>query len=36
MDAEGGRLRTEEAIVFDVADDLITRVAVYLQKSELG
>ncbi len=36
VDAEGGRLRTEEAIVFDVVDDLITRVAVYLQKSELG
>ena len=36
VDAEGGRLRTEEAVVFDVADDLITRVAVYLQTSELG
>jgi ketosteroid isomerase-like protein len=36
VDAEGGRLRTDEAIVFDVADDLITRIAVYLQKSELG
>ncbi len=35
VDAEGGRLRTDEAIVFDVADDLITRVAVYLQKSEV-
>jgi ketosteroid isomerase-like protein len=36
VDAEGGRLCTAEAIVFDVADDLITRVAVYLRKSELG
>jgi ketosteroid isomerase-like protein len=29
-----GRLRTDEAVVFDVADGLIARVAVFLQTSE--
>jgi ketosteroid isomerase-like protein len=29
-----GRLRTDEAVVFDTADGLITRVAVFLQTSE--
>jgi len=29
-----GRLRTDEAVVFDVADGLIARVAVFLQSSE--
>jgi ketosteroid isomerase-like protein len=35
VDAEGGRLRTDEAVVFDVRDDLITRIAVYLQNSRV-
>jgi hypothetical protein len=31
----GSRLRTDEAVVFDLdTDDLITRVAVYLRRSE--
>jgi hypothetical protein len=34
VDDGGRRLRTDEAVVFDVTDDLITRVAVYLQRSE--
>lgn len=34
VDDDGARLRTDEAIVFDVDDGLITRVAVYLQSSE--
>ena len=35
-DGDAGRLRTDEAVVFDVdvANDLITRVAVYLQTSQ--
>jgi hypothetical protein len=33
VDAGAGRLRTDEAVVFDVADGLVTRVAVYLQQS---
>ncbi len=33
VDDEGGRLRTDEVVVFDVADERITRVAVYLQTS---
>ncbi len=34
VDAGGGRLRTEEAVVFDVAAGGIIRVAVYLRASE--
>ncbi len=30
---DGARLRTDEAIVFDVHDDLIARVQVFLQRS---
>ena len=33
VDDGDGRLRTDEAVVFDVDDGLITRVAVYLQTS---
>ena len=33
VDDDGKRLRTDEAVVFDVAADRITRVAVYLQTS---
>jgi limonene-1,2-epoxide hydrolase len=33
VDDGDGRLRTDEAVVFDVDDSLITRVAVYLQRS---
>lgn len=33
VDDDGKRLRTDEAVVFDVASGLITRVAVYLQTS---
>jgi limonene-1,2-epoxide hydrolase len=33
VDDEGERLRTDEVVVFDVADERITRVAVYLQTS---
>lgn len=32
VDEDGGRVRTDEAVVFDVDDGLIVRVAVYLQK----
>jgi predicted ester cyclase len=35
VDAEGGRLRTAEVVVFDVGAAGIERVAVYLQQSEL-
>ena len=35
VDAEGGRLRTAEVVVFDVGAVGIERVAVYLQQSEL-
>jgi ketosteroid isomerase-like protein len=35
VDTNDGRLRTDEAVVFDVAGDLITRVAVYLQSSRV-
>jgi hypothetical protein len=34
VDDEGARLRTDEAVVFDAPFGLITRVAVYLRKSE--
>jgi ketosteroid isomerase-like protein len=34
VDDNGARLHTDETVVFDVADGLITRVAVYLQKSQ--
>ena len=34
VDDGDGRLRTDEAVVFDIGDGLITRVAVYLQSSE--
>ena len=34
VDDGDARLRTQEAVVFDVADGLITRVAVYLQTSQ--
>jgi limonene-1,2-epoxide hydrolase len=34
VDDGDGRLRTDEAVVFDVDDELITRVAVYLQTSQ--
>lgn len=34
VDDGDGRLHTDETVVFDVADGLITRVAVYLQTSE--
>ena len=33
VDDGDGRLHTDEAVVFDVDDGLIIRVAVYLQKS---
>ena len=33
VDFEGRRRHTDETVVFDVADGLITKVAVYLQKS---
>ena len=33
VDDDDDRLRTDEAVVFDVVDGLITRVAVYLQTS---
>ena len=33
VDDDGKRLRTDEAVVFDVANGAITRVAVYLQRS---
>ncbi|MCU1456224.1 MAG: ketosteroid isomerase-like protein [Actinomycetia bacterium] len=32
---DGERRRTEEGIIFDVAEGLITRVAVYLRKSSV-
>jgi ketosteroid isomerase-like protein len=35
VDTKDGRLRTDEAVVFDVAGDLITRIAVYLQQSRI-
>jgi ketosteroid isomerase-like protein len=34
VDDDGARLRTDEVVVFDVANRLITRVRVYLQTSE--
>ncbi|MDQ1457180.1 MAG: hypothetical protein QOH28_2800 [Actinomycetota bacterium] len=34
VDDGDGRLRTDETVLFDVADGLISRVAVYLQTSE--
>jgi hypothetical protein len=34
VDDDGARLRTQEAVVFDVSAGLIARVAVYLQSSE--
>ena len=34
VDDGDARLETSEAVVFDTADGLITRVAVYLQTSE--
>ncbi|MGQ0823697.1 MAG: nuclear transport factor 2 family protein [Actinomycetota bacterium] len=33
VDDNGARLHTDEAVVFDVADDEISRVAVYLRTS---
>jgi ketosteroid isomerase-like protein len=35
VDVDEGRLRTDEAVVFDVDGELITRVAVYLQTSRV-
>jgi ketosteroid isomerase-like protein len=35
VDVEEGRLCTDEAVVFDVEDEVITRVAVYLQTSRV-
>jgi limonene-1,2-epoxide hydrolase len=35
VDDVGGRLRTEEVVVFDVVNGLIERVAVYLQQSAI-
>jgi ketosteroid isomerase-like protein len=35
VDVDEGRMRTDEAVVFDVEGDLITRVAVYLQTSRV-
>src|SRR5262249_12742756 len=35
VDAEGGRLRTDEVVVFDVGGAGIEKVAVYLQQSVL-
>jgi Domain of unknown function (DUF4202)/SnoaL-like domain len=35
VDTNDGRLRTDEAVAFDVVDECITRIAVYLQKSRI-
>jgi hypothetical protein len=34
VDDGGGRLHTEEAVVFDITDGLIAHVAVFLRQSE--